>query len=315
MPVTQLNSKKGSVRTIGQVSGLFTALLEDNDRNDRGFDYSILLNAYNRGPLQVQAVFSPDLQTRETPFLGTLLFAQNTEPFNSQAERQRVISLQFKTEAITDTSRTAYEKLTAMDKRDLAGIIRQVLTNRPQFEKSWLQEYATAQKDLEPLSEIRIRDNHALTLAFHRLFCSCFDIKEDPETVKYFANIARQKCITSAIRQTNLADHFFELLDTLNSEQAQSAYHINPKKGLIYVNLPRVEYILRDIKKMSFQVNEHLNTALQKHPSFCRNGLTYRFPHDPDIDGEGRPKKRKVWAFWLEWHKNNKLDAEDLPEQ
>ena len=314
LPISQLSTKKGAIRTIGQVSGMFSALLEDNERNDRAFDYSIILTAYNRGPLQVQAAFSNDLQTRENPFLGTLLFAQNVEPFNSKAERQRVISLQFKADAITDASRAAFERLTATDKRDLAGIMQQVLANRQHFEKSWRQAYATATVDLAPLSERRILDNHALILAFHRLFCACFGIKQDQATVNHFAHIARQKCISSGIRQTSQADYLFELLDTLNQDQANSCYHIDPARGRLYVNLPRAEYILRDIKKMGFQVNEHLTSALQKHPSYIKNSVIFRFPRDPETDAEGRPKKRRAWMFDLEWHKNNRMEADDTPD-
>ena len=311
LPISQLSTKKGNIRTIGQVSGLFTALLEDNERNDRAFDYSFVLTAYNRGPLQVQAAFSNDLQTKESPFLGTLLFAQNVEPFNSKAERQRVISLQFKADAITDASRAAYEQLTATDKTDLAGIMRQVLVHRQHFEKSWRQAYATATADLGPLSERRILDNHALILAFNRLFCGCFGIKEDQATINHFANLARQKCLSSAIRQPTLADHFFDQLDTLNKDQKKSCYHLDPTKGFMYVYLPRVEYTLRDIRKMGFQVNEHLITALQKHPSYLNHSVTVRFPSDPELDPEGRPKRKRCWVFDLEWHRNNKRGAED----
>lgn len=314
LPISQLSTKKGNIRTIGQVSGLFTALLEDNERNDRAFDYSFVLTAYNRGPLQVQAAFSNDLQTKESPFLGTLLFAQNAEPFNSKAERQRVISLQFKADAITDASRAAYEQLTATDKPDLAGIMRQVLAHRQHFEQSWRNAYATATADLGPLSERRILDNHALILAFHRLFCGCFGIKEDPATVNHFAHLARQKCLSSAIRQTTIADHFFELLDTLTESQAAGCCHIDQNRGLIFINLPSVENILRSKKGLNFQANEPLSNALQKHPSFVRNGLGYRFPGTPEEDEDGRPKKRRAWAFSLEWHKNNRMDAEDVPE-
>lgn len=311
LPISQLSTKKGNIRTIGQVSGLFTALLEDNERNDRAFDYSFVLTAYNRGPLQVQAAFSNDLQTKENPFLGTLLFAQNAEPFNSKAERQRVISLQFKADAITDASRAAYEQLTATDKRDLAGTMRQVLTHRQHFEQSWRQAYATATADLGPLGERRILDNHALILAFHRLFCGCFGIKEDPATVNHFADLARQKCLSSAIRQHTIADHFFEQLDTLNKEQAKSCYHLDPEKMLIYINLPRAEYILRDIRKMSCNVNENLLAALDAHPSHLAHNVTFRFPHDPETDPEGRPKRRRVWLFDANHHKKDKTGDPD----
>jgi len=313
LPVNQLNSKKGSVRTIGQLSGLFTALLEDNERNDKSFDYSITLTAYNRGPLQVQATFSNDLQTRESPFLGSLLFCQNTEPFNSKAEKQRVISLLFKADQITDTSREAFDALMTIEKGELAGIMQQVLLNRSHF-KEWFKEYEAARGNLGPMDERRIQDNHALFLAFHRLLCSCFGIKEDVAVTRFLTEIGQLKCITSATRKTTTADHFFELLDEIPDEKAVYCYHVDPEKGFIMINLPKVEKILRD-KSFNFQANENLQQALQKHPSFIRNGLNYRFPHSPELDGSGRTVQRRVWVFSLEWHKINRLTVDELSKR
>ncbi len=309
LPISQLNSKKGMVRSIGQVSGIFTALLEDNERNEKGFDYSVLVTGFNRGPLQVQAAFSADLQTKEAPFLGSLLFVQNVEPFNSKAERQRVISLQFKAEDITDTSRAAYEKLISTGKKVLAGVMQQVLLNRANFESEWQREYKAAQADLAPMSERRILDNHALVLAFYRLFCSCFNIPIDAGFTAFMKETGKKKCVTSSTRQTTIADHFFELLDTIDEDKAVAAYHIDVEKGLILVNLPKVENILRN-KGLNFQASEPLNIALQRHPSFIRNQLGYRFPNDPELEASGRTKKRKVWAFDLEWHRNNQITVE-----
>ncbi len=304
LPITQLNSKKGLTRTIGQLSGLFTALLEDSERNDRAFDYSILLTAFNKGPLQVQAVFSNDMQTRETPFQGSLLFCQNTEPFNSKQEKQRVISLHFQADQITETSRAAYEKIMAIDKRELAGIIQQVLINRANF-SSWDKEYQKAMADLAPMSEQRILQNHALVLAFHRLFCTCFQIKHDDAAItRFLAETCRKKCETSAIRQTTIADHFFELLDTIQDENKLKAYHIDKEKKRIYVNLPIVENLIRN-KGISLQLNESLSQALQKHPAYIKNSYLYRYPSDPIIDERGQPKPKRSWVFSLEWFTKN----------
>ena len=77
------------------------------------------------------------------------------------------------------------------------------------------------------------------------------------------------------------------------------------------MNLPKVENVLRN-KGLNFQASEPLNIALQRHPSFIRNGFGYRFPNDPETDDSGRTKKRKVWVFDLEWHKNSQLNAGEV---
>jgi hypothetical protein len=278
--------------------------LEDNERNDRAFDWSIVLTAFNKGPLQVQAAFSNDLQTKESPFLGSLLFCQNLEPFDSKAERQRVISLHFQADQLTDASRAAYEKLMAMDKPTLAGIMLHILINRRHFEEGWQKEYQAAIDDLAPMDERRILQNHALILAFHRLFCSCLGIDQDDSITKFFGETCRQKCISSAIRQTSIADYFFELLDNIEEDKAVGIFNVDKEKGRIYVNLPKAENHLRN-KGANFQMNDFLNLALQKHPAFLRNGLKYRFPADPEKDDSGRTRQRNVWVFDLEWFVKN----------
>lgn len=325
LPVNQLNSKKGSIRTIGQLSGLFTALLEDNERTEKSFDYSITLTAYNRGPLQVQATFSNDLQTRESPFLGSLIFSQNSEPFNSKAEKQRVISLLFKADHITDTSRAAYESLMSIEKSELAGILQQVLLNRSHF-KEWHKEYKAAGAALGSIDEPRIRDNHALILAFYRLFCSCFGITEDAAVTRFFEETGRLKCITSATRKTDIADHFFDLLnmievrktpddthDKKGREKPGDAYHADIKRGLLFVNLPKAEKLLKD-RGINLQVNSQFLAALDAHPSHNKEekSIQYRFPYDPDMDSSGRrAKQRRVWSFWLKWFED--ATARSLP--
>jgi hypothetical protein len=232
-----------------------------------------------------------------------LLFCQNTEPFNSKAEKQRVISLHFKADQLTAASRVAYEALMAIEKTALAGIIRQVLINRNHF-KAWRQEYEKAIIDLSPMDERRILQNHALILAFHRQFCTCFGITPDDAVTHFFAEICRQKCITSAVRQTNIADHFFELMDTIDEDKSVDAWHADKEKNLVFINLPRAENLIRN-KGINLQMNDALSQALQKHPSFIANSHRYRFPDDPEKDESGRPKQRRVWVFNLEWFRQN----------
>ena len=313
LPITQLNTRKGLTRTISQVSGLFTALLEDNQRNEKGFDYSILLTAYNQGPLQVQAAFSADLQTKEQPFLGTLLFCQNIEPFNSKAEKQRVISLHCKTDDLTDASREAYGKLLAMRKGELADILRQVLTNRRHFESGWQAAYHETMQLLGEMEERRILQNHALICAFYRLFCNCFGIHQEKEVIDHFRKLGEKKCITSSLRRTTIADHFFELLDTVEDDKLVDAFHLDEKKGHVYINLPRAENLIRN-KGVNLQMTENFSNALQNHPAFIKNSFKYRFPNDPERDFEGRIRQRKVWVFDMFWFQKNSEACTDREE-
>lgn len=301
LPLSQLNTKKALARSIARESGRFVALLEDNARNDRAFDYSILLTAYNKGPLQLQAAFSNDLRTHEAPFQGALLFCQNTEPFSSKAERERVISLQFKHDALTDQTRAAHDELFNIPLPQLARIMPATLQQRKVIESEWFKEYEHAVNSLALVDNRRILQNHALILAFHRLFCRLHGINHDLTT--FALELAARKCETAAAQDYTQATHFFESLDELNQKDSNldkkmlaTAYFVDDEEKLLYVNMPNCEHLFRQ-KGLAFSVNDHLTKALCSHPAYLKNSVRFRFPGDPETDTTGRPKQRRCWLF------------------
>jgi Toprim-like len=299
IPLSQLNTKKALARSISRVSGLFTALLEDNQRNDRSFDYSVILTGYNKGPLQIRAAFSGDNRTTESPFLGSLLFVQNSEPFNQPAEKQRVVSLHFDHDQLTESTRSAYEELYKIPKQELARTIMLVLQQRKTFENGWNKAFKQAINDLSGCEHRRILENHALVLAFHRLFCQVFKI--DYDLTDFMLETAKKKVISAAAREQNMADYFFEVLDLLmdddsEKEKLRSCVYVDKKKKLLYINLPGIEERIR-YRGTPLYINDTLTSALTRHPAFIRSSHRFRFPKDPNLAPDLRPKIRRVWVF------------------
>ena len=293
-PLSQLNTKKALARSISRISGMFTALLEDNQRNERAFDYSILLTAYNQGPLQLKAAFSNDNRTLESPFRGTLMFVQNVEPFNQKAEKQRVISLQFDHQTISGSTRQAYEELVSMPQSELAQVLVYTLRRRTIFEARWYEAFKEAIVDLSTLDNQRILENHALLLAWHRLFCQEFNIT--CELKSFLHETALLKCQTSALRDYNQADHFFETIDMIDETKTKNCLHMDPEKDRIYINLPGIEQVIRS-QGIQFSVSTHLTDALKRHSAFVENSRLYRFPEGQEVTNLKRAKQRRVWVF------------------
>lgn len=292
--INSLNTKKGISRSISRRSGNFIALLENNERNDRTFDFAMMLTAFNKGALQVQAAFSNDNRTVEAPFQGSLLFVQNNEPFATKAEKQRVISLQFKTDELSAITRNAYEQLINISLSKLARVFVLTLQKRLVFEKEWAGAYNKAINDLSGIENRRILQNHALILAFHRLFCQVHNI--DYDLLDFLTETAKIKCQTSAIKEFSLSDHFFDTIDQFDDDKTSPCLHMDQKKRLIYLNLPGMEQLIRN-KGLQFSVSTQLTQSLIQHPAFMENSKRFRFPNDPEIDNKGRPKQRRSWVF------------------
>lgn len=282
-------------------SGIFTALLEDNQRNERSFDYSILLTQYNSSPLQVQASFTNTLETQDTPFLGSLLFVQNNEPFNQKAEKQRVISLNFKTDHLNSSTAQAFKTLNSVDPGTLSRVLVETLNKRTDFETNWYQEYLTSAADLEQVKEQRIRYNHALILAFNRIFCRVFNIDaEDLFTPIEIAAIEKEK--SSAEMEINEASTFFDQIYSLETEQIRKYWHEVEEARNTTLDYNSLYFSLHEISRLLQNNGLHppraqdLQQALKKHPAYLAHGLNHRFP---TTDQETHTAQRKSWKFNL----------------
>ncbi len=222
------------------------------------------------------------------------MFVSNQEPFRDKQEKQRVISLHFDHNSITDDTRAAYEQLCKIPLPELARVMVLSLQKRNVFEVEWLQAYQQAIEDLSPLENRRILQNHALVLAFHRLFCQVHKI--DYDLTKFMKETAEKKCITSAERTYTAADHFFEILDNIPDEKLEPCLHFDPKKKRIFINLPGAEQLIRN-RGLQFSINDNLIKALKSHPAYLRNSFRHRFPGNPEVDEKGHPIQRRSWIF------------------
>jgi hypothetical protein len=284
LPMNSANTKKSELRAIAQVSGMMKGMIEGNDKSKTQFDPESILPLYNYGnPIQTRAAFSNDNKVIKMLFHGTLAFAQNFEPFKSRAAKERVISIKFSTDELTDDSKAAYDEVCALPLPKLAGFLLAVLKEREFFESNWRSYHEQAKKDLwRAVPDNRINENHAILLAFHRLLCEKFGISHD--LLAYFEEIGSKKIVACQQRTLTPADLFFEkvneLPDVVDGQKGEEDSVKNAfwevKDGQLYINLPRAETAIR-AAGMSLDQPERLLKSLQEHPAFIRSGKNCRF--------------------------------------
>lgn len=289
LPMHSANTKKSELRAISQVSGMMKGMIEGNDKNKARFDFESILPLYNHGnPLQTRAAYSNDNRVINMMFHGSLAFSQNLEPFTSRAAKERVISLKFSAEDLTEESKAAYDKVCAMSPQELAGFLPALLEHRPFFESEWKEYHEQAKKDLiQAVPDNRINENHAVLLAFHRLFCKQFGISHD--LLAYFQEIGSKKIISCRQRTLTPADFFFDALneipekitDDLGITRENKSRFIEIKGRYLYINRTRAEKAIRD-NGLSLDWPEKLGASLQEHPAFIEAGKNYRFPGEKD---------------------------------
>lgn len=291
LPMTKLNTGKGEIRKLAQRSGLFKALLEGNKEDKVRFDMESLLTLYNHGnSLQVRAVKSNGIETKETEFLSALTFVQNKEPFKSKAQMERVVSsAQFRKEDITDDTTDAFRELQKIPLRELGQVYVEVMKQRKRIEDEWYNAYLRARNEiLEVVPDNRIAENHGLVLGFHRVAEKIFGANYDLRPfVLWAANRKHQQCNH---RQATMADHFFEACGDM-SEEAQMEF-ISEADGRVYI---RLALALKRLDGVGYKFYaQPLYAELREHPAFIVSNWTQR-----GLWGIAatESKPAKVWVF------------------
>ena len=272
LPMTKVNTSKGEIRKLAQRSGLFKGLLEANKTENVRFDVETILPLYNVNPLQTSALKTNDSQTKELPFLASLLFVQNKEPFKTKPQKERVISLRFKKEDISPETSAAFHKLTQIPIAELGNFFIEIMSQRHKIESEWYDEYVKAKKELySKIPDNRLNENHALILAFHRLLSNIIDVNYDLKP--YIEHIGQVKYNDCNKSNETIADYFFDLLlgNVINGDSINQCYKINEQDNKIYIHLGKA---IKAIEKQGLPLRvqlKDLQQSLLEHPSFIES--------------------------------------------
>lgn len=79
--MTKADTLKGLTRKLSQKNSLFVGLSEINKDENSRMPIDSVLSWYDGSPLGTRAAFTGGKETVEIPFEGSVLFAQNNEPF------------------------------------------------------------------------------------------------------------------------------------------------------------------------------------------------------------------------------------------
>ena len=161
--MNRTNTLKGPQRIIASQSSVAVTLLEWTPKSR--ITEADLLNLYGGNPQQVKAERTPDSYV-EVPFRCSLVIITNTEPFSLRQVKERIISLKFTKEHLTDVSQEAAFKIKNSKPEILATVGIKLLQNRQYFESSIVGAVNEAIEVLEKngVNDRRIADNHGIAL-------------------------------------------------------------------------------------------------------------------------------------------------------
>ena len=221
LSVEEVDTAKGTTRLMASVSNLPIAILEMDQAKAKRFNMNRLLTLYNRAPLQTRANRSQDLTVNTLRFRGTLVFAQNVEQFQGEAQRGRVVSLPFYKERQNQDTLQALIKLQNLAPGELAVYRQELLSRRQEILKSFLDRYQHYARlfQVEGIENTRIANNHAVLAAGAHVALQAFlpdsEAQQWSQELTTFLLKRAQEKLASLKTDSDYFSLFFEIIARL----------------------------------------------------------------------------------------------------
>lgn len=291
-------------RNFAQVSGLPVVLIEGDRETDtakqRGFDWNELKTAYNGRSVRATGVKNGGNETREPPFRGSIVIAQNDAVVASDAILQRIVHLHFDKSGHTPATKALAESLERMPVENVSGFILAATKREAKVLEIMDQRKGVYEDQLIALPEIksvRIAKNHAQMMALVDALRHVIKMSDEQHaaTHKLLVSMAieRQQAINADHPHVISFWEQFEYLDGKITGQSEICLDHSRDNQLIAISLVEYEAALS-----KFGLRPPTDMAdLKKH---LRTSRRRRFVDVKTVNSGLRNQSVKCWVFQVE---------------
>lgn len=290
-------------RLMAQVANLPVVLIEgdrdgDTDRSkQRGFDWNELKTAYNGRSTRVIGVKSAGNETKDSPFRGAIVIAQNAEVEASDAILQRIVHLSFDKAGHTPRTGALAKALERMPVEDVSGfILRAVQAEERVMQILEAEAGAYAEQLLRSpdIKSVRIAKNHGQLMALVDALRAV--IPGMTETM-WAATHAELFTLAVARQHAINADHphvawFWETFDHFNTGRGDEPA-LNHSRNPAYIAINLVEFEVR-IKRAGLNLPCHSMADMKR---VLKGSRRYRFDDVKSVNSFHGVGTKKCWVF------------------
>ncbi len=296
-------------RNFAQVGNLPVVLIESEREQKEGapvkhFDWDELKTAYNGRSVRSTGVKNNGNDTREPPFRGALLIAQNNAVNASEPILQRLGHVHLTREHQTPDTKVVAERLERMPVEHLSGFLIKALQPEAQIVKRLDERTSGYEQQLLALPGIRtvrIAKNHAQL----RSLVDCLQLVV-PMNDDQLALVHEEVAAMALERQQAInADHpvvtsFWELFEFLNGPLDEPGGALNHSRKNTFVALHLNEVIEMAMNKRQqvppiHELKRLLKTS--KSPKFLESNKAINSVRSTDMSGAS--KTVRCWLFQL----------------
>lgn len=295
-------------RNFAQVSGLPVVLIEGDRDTDtakaKAFDWNELKTAYNGRSVRATGVKNGGNETREPPFRGTVVIAQNAEVTSSDAILQRLVHLSFDKTGHTPATKALAEQLERMPVESVSGFVLAAATRERKVMETVFDRapvYIDRLIAHPEIRSVRVAKNHGQMQALLDALRVVLPLTDEQHAATHAMleqmAIERQRAINS---DHPLVQAFWELFDYLNTRTQETAWgdvqevsdclNHSRDEGLIAVNL--VEFEER-LSKRGLRPPTDM-TELKKH---LRTSRMRKFVDIKTVNSRVTNSSKKCWVF------------------
>ena len=259
-------SHAGRWRSLEQLANLPLVLIE-GDRSETGhqkrtFDLNEAKGLYNGRGMRAVGVRTGGSETREPPFRGALVIAQNAPVESERAVMERIIRIPWDKNHFSREGYAATNRLRILEMENINGFMTACITKEKVFLEKYGQGYNAAMQKLErhnTLGNQRIRHNHAQIMGLaHALKATgiltnllASDL-EELDTYLTQCCLERHQCLEA---DSPLITEFWEMYHYLENETNERVNHSkDPSK--IAISLNQFANAMAEMKQRPFDLVE-----------------------------------------------------------
>lgn len=237
-------------RSFEQVANLPVVMIEaDRNNTSRPFDLNEFKGLYNGRGMRGTSPKNGGIETKEPPFRGALIMAQNAAIESDQAVMERIIRVPWDKTHFSYEGFQATKRLRALEKMAINGFMTTVITQERLFLDKFKEGYEVALQRLDQkaeLTNLRIKLNHAQIMGLIHALKACQVLPLSVSDLEQVDGYLIQCCVESHQRleaDNQLIAEFWELYHYLQDETDSIVNH-STDSSRIAISLPEFESLL-----------------------------------------------------------------------
>lgn len=253
-------SHAGRWRSLEQLANLPLVLME-GDRSEGGthqkrtFDLNEAKGLYNGKGMRAVGVRTGGNETREPPFRGSLIIAQNAPVDSERAVMERIVRVHWDKSHFSTNGYHATQRLRNLDMDKINGFMTACITQEKRFLEKYMDGYQAALHRLDAdtaLGNQRIRHNHAQIMGLAHALKATGILGGLLAADLYKLDTYLQQCCTDRHQcleaDSPLLAEFWDMYHYLEDETNQRVNH-SKEPARIAISLNQFQFAISEMKQ------------------------------------------------------------------